>query len=307
MSGAVAKMNSPVTIYEVGPRDGIQSIEHRVRLRDKVRLVLTLFTSGLRDIEVGSFMNPDRVPNMADSGLVFKAVKHLPCNLSVLVPNAEGIRRAKEVGATKLNIFFSPCDKFNRANYGQSYDAIVGHYREALEDEAIPREDVRVYISMAFDCSLRELESAVLDALSLGSSVVLCDTAGTATPERVGAGVAEALRLTDDVALHLHQSRWLYANLRTGYDLGVRCFDSSIGGMGGCPFVEGSLANLPTERLVRWCAERDIECGVMLGDLSPALRWANRIKNPTRRHLLRSRLRRVWADVVAVRGHGGGA
>tara|TARA_R110000851_G_scaffold220568_3_gene373415 strand:+ start:74732 stop:75559 length:828 start_codon:yes stop_codon:yes gene_type:complete len=265
-----------VTLYEVGPRDGLQVLSHIVDRQVKVDLVRGLVDAGLTKIEVGSFVHPKLVPNMADSGDVFKEVKDLDAELGVLVPNNRGISRAKDAGATKFNIFYSPTNSFNIANHGKTYQEVVDHYYDSLW--VTPKEDVRVYLSMAFNSNDDELHLAMKDAVALGSSVVLCDTDGQATPANISKGIAIAHSYTKSIALHLHSSADMMDNVEMAYKMGVREFDCSIGGMGGCPFVKGSMANLATEKMVQWCNERGIETGINLEALKPVLEIVKVIK-----------------------------
>lgn len=269
-------MNKAIRIYEVGPRDGIQVMQHIVDTDLKVKLIESLVKANLKDIEVGSFVHPKLVPNMADSAEVYEKISHLDGNFGVLVPNGKGLSRAQESGAKMFNVFFSPVASFNIANHGKTYDEVFEQYYIALKD--IPRDRVRVYLSMSFHATKKQMHKAMKDALMLGDKVVLCDTDGKATSEQFYHTIRRALEHTDNVAIHLHQSTKLMQNVATAYDMGITEFDCSIGGMGGCPFVEGSKANLATEDLVQWCKERNIPCDV--GDLSQALEIVSKIKQP---------------------------
>ena len=270
-------MNPSISIYEVGPRDGIQIFKELIPMDVKVALITALAEGGLTNIEMGSFVHPKLVPNMADSDELFKQVAHLDVNLGVLVPNHRGIKRAISVGAINLNIFFSPINSFNLANHGKTYEEVVQHYYEALE--GIAKENVRVYLSMAFHADKQQMDKAMKDATTLGCKVVLCDTDGTATNEQIYHSIRRAQVWTKQIALHLHNSSQMFQHITTAYALGVHEFDSSIGGMGGCPFVEGSMANLPTEDLVAWCDEQGITCNINLEDLEPALAIVKKIKD----------------------------
>ena len=280
-----------IRIFEVGPRDGIQSLKHPVSPNEKVELIEALSKSGLTDIEVGAFVHPKWVPNMADSDSVFTLVKHLPSNLSVLVPNKRGLDRAKSVGADLFNIFFSPNDVFNVANYGRKLEEILDEYRKAFED--IPARNVRVYISMAFCSEEPDLTYAIKSALELGDKIVLCDTDGIATPQMIGEAVEIAYRQTDCIALHLHHSPFLFDNVQAAIDHGIKEFDTSIGGLGGCPFIPGSGANLATEDLVAWCHEKDIDCGIEYELLKDAVLLAGWIKSPKRTTKIRRKMRKA--------------
>ena len=264
------------SIYEVGPRDGLQSVDTITATAHKVELINRIAEVGIRNIEVGAMVNPDRVPNMADSELVFTRVKDLDCNLGVLVPNKRGVQRAKSVGVEKFNIFFSPSNYFNINNFGRNLTNIFAEYCDALND--IRKENVRVYVSTAFGCPMmgKIPDDAMRHTLewadSLGSNIVMCDTVGKANPSLIH----EKMRLTDTIdakiSFHLHHGRRrgrMLDNLSAAFDCGVTQFDSSIGGMGGCPFIPGSGGNLATEQLVFWGQEQGLDCGVSLHDLQP--------------------------------------
>ena len=281
-----------ISIFEVGPRDGIQNLKHEIKSAEKIELVRLLEDAGLTDIEVTSFVHPKRVPNMADAEEVFTAVRlnsSYSVKHSVLVPNKRGIDRAKAVGATNFNIFFSPNSDFNRENYGLTLEQIIAGYEEALE--GVPTSDVRVYVSMAFGGCIEELYDAIETGLRFGDKIVLCDTEGDATPFDIALALDIAHDLTRNIAMHLHVGRHLWTNIDTAYLHGVREFDASIGGLGGCPFVPKSGANLATEDLVQWAEERNIPCAVCAETLKPAVELANRIKNPTLRIALTNKVR----------------
>lgn len=270
--------NSSIKIYEVGPRDGIQIMPHVVGRKLKRELIESLVSAGLTDIEVGSFVHPKLVPNMADSDKLFEEISHLSAHMGVLIPNHKGLDRAMKVGAEHFNIFYSPISSFNTANHGKTYNEVLSHYRNSLTK--VSPEQVRVYLSMAFSASRDELEKAVKDGLELGSTIVLCDTDGTASQDQIYTTVKITQKITKNIALHLHSSTRMMGHVEMAYEhLGIREFDCSIGGMGGCPFVEGSQANLATEVMVQWCDERGIHTGVDLNALQPALDIVKKIKS----------------------------
>ena len=238
-------MSCDFSVYEVGPRDGLQALEWPISLQQKVKLISLLHEAGLHDIEVGSFVHPDVIPNMADSGPLFEIVSSINPDFSVLVPNLKGFERARTVGARKFNIFLSPDEQFNHRNLGCNLEAALDEYRAMLVDVA--REDVRVYVSMAFACPVEKLEECVSHIEDLGSTIVLSDTDGRASPDSLRQGIGTVRR--SEVAIHLHQGTddaRMENNLTMAFDCGVRQFDSSIGGLGGCPFVVGSRGNLAT-------------------------------------------------------------
>jgi len=287
-----------IRIFEVGPRDGLQNLPHVPSTEDKIELIKLLRDAGLTRIEVASFVHPKAVPNMADAEDVCNAFDN-KTGFSVLVPNKRGLDRAMECGMTQFNIFYSPMNSFNLANYGLTQEQILANYETALE--GVSKDSVRVYISEAFEAPIEDLVIAVKAGLKFGNRIVLCDTKGTADPFQIATSVRATRYLTKSISLHLHHGQHLMDNVSTGYELGVREFDASIGGLGGCPFVQGSGANLATEDLVKWCEQQDIYCGVNYADLKKARKLAHKIKNPTLRiaaknkyNEAKNRFKAVW-------------
>jgi hydroxymethylglutaryl-CoA lyase len=263
------------SVYEVGPRDGLQSADTITPTRHKVEMIERISKAGIRDIEVGAMVNPDKVPNMADSAAVYRQISYLRDNhnLGMLVPNKIGVERAKKVGVNKFNVFFSPSDYFNVNNFGRTLSSIFTNYCTALQ--GIPKQDVRVYLSTAFGCPMigdipnEAMQKAINWADSLGSTIVLCDTVGKANPMLI-ADTINKIDVQANLALHLHhgpRKNRMFDNLSAGFDCGITQFDSSIGGMGGCPFILGSGGNLATEELVMWGEKENLDCGVTIEDI----------------------------------------
>ena len=267
-----------VKIYEVGPRDGLQALSHFVDTATKIELINTLYNAGLNDIEETSFAHPRLVPQMADAEDVFSGG-------SVLVMNKRGYERAKSVGAKKINIVFSPCEEFNKRNLGKSRDELYGEYSSFMGE--VDKEDVRVYLSMAFGSpyggavNFDLMKECIHDAKMFGNTVVFADTVGVGSTEAVAMFANMALEMNMTPALHLHHTGdeeraidLVYA----GINHGIREFDSSIGGLGGCPFAEESGANLSTETLVRYLNGWGCDTGIHQDDLIPALRIVSDIR-----------------------------
>jgi hydroxymethylglutaryl-CoA lyase len=256
------------TVYEVGPRDGLQSLSHVIPVENRVELIHMLAAAGLKNIEAGSFVNPERVPTMADTDEVLLRCVKVDAQLSALVPNARGMRDARAVGVERFNVFFSADEEFNLLNLGKTREQAVEDFAVMLF--GVPKEHVRVYVSLAFSSPLDEVADAVADAETLGGTVVLCDTEGRASPDSVRQVVGLSGGRT---ALHLHHGRegWrMFENIAVAYDSGIREFDASIGGLGGCPFVLGSRGNLDTSELVAWGIREGLDCGIELEALEPA-------------------------------------
>lgn len=278
-------------IYEVGPRDGLQSHDTITPTAVKVELIEEIAMSGIRKIEVGSLVHPDKVPNMADSDILFKQLPHLQydCELAMLVPNKQGVERAKKIGVENFNVFFSPSESFNMNNHGKMSSQVFTEYCTSLD--GIPKENIRVYLSCMFGCPYvgkvrqEQMEKSLRWADSLGSTIVLSDTIGSADPSLIRnvVDLTRGMGITSNLALHLHhgpRKNRMFDNLSTAFDLGIRQFDSSIGGMGGCPFVPGSGGNLSTEDLVKWANEEGLDCGVKPEDLGTVTKYVeNKIKH----------------------------
>tara|TARA_R110002110_G_scaffold190715_3_gene398882 strand:- start:259 stop:1113 length:855 start_codon:yes stop_codon:yes gene_type:complete len=271
-----------ITIYEVGPRDGLQTIKKLVPTRTKRALINALRSAGLRSIETVSFAHPLHVPQMADAEQVFDGEG------AALVMNQRGMDRALKSGVTHFNIVFSPSNEFNLRNLGCELKEAILRYAKMLD--GTPKANVRVYISCFFGCpyegemSMSKRIKVIQAAKLFGDTVVLADTVGVGTQHEVevGAGICDKVGIK--AALHLHhradREEHALSLVRKGIECGITEFDASIGGLGGCPFVEGSPGNLSTESLVRWLAFHGHDCGVSIDDLANAKRIALSIAEP---------------------------
>ena len=267
------------TVYEVGPRDGLQNLKQFIPTEIKKGLIDELYKAGLTHIEETSFAHPKYVPQMADAESVFERG-------SVLVMNQRGLDRALSVGAEKINIVFSPCEKFNMKNLGKTKSELITMYYTMLN--GIPKENIRVYISMAFGSpytgviSPKMMQLCIKDAKILGKTVVLSDTVGVATREEVSLWTDMIKENNLKPAIHIHHNgdeQKALQTVRHALFEGITEIDSSIGGLGGCPFVEESGANLSTETLVRHLNAWGFDCGITEKKLRPALKIVREIKN----------------------------
>jgi hydroxymethylglutaryl-CoA lyase len=265
-----------VSVYEVGPRDGIQGLEQPVSTETKIQLINALYNAGLENIEETSFAHPRLVPQMADAEDVYQKG-------SVLVMNKRGYDRAMAVGAEKINIVFSPCETFNMNNMGKTRSEIVLMYKTFMK---IPKENVRVYISMAFGSPYSGSVSPIMmknclnDAKMFGDTVVFADTIGTGSRNEVSLWAEMAIMKGLKPALHLHHKNneeKALSLVKMGLINGIKEFDSSIGGLGGCPFTENSGSNLSTESLVRHLNAWGFDCGLVEEDLQVASVIASRL------------------------------
>ncbi len=277
-------MSDAVTVVEVGPRDGLQNEAAVVPAADKVRLIERLADAGLSVVEATSFVSPKAVPQLADADEVLAAVHRRPgARYPVLVPNMRGLERALAAGADAIAVFTAASDEFTRANIGMTIAESLLAFAPVLQRAQAEGMWTRGYISTAFGCPY---SGAVQPAVVAGVAAALrglgCgeisvgDTIGVGRPEQVPE-VVEAVTAAvpvEELALHLHDTGGLaLENVAAGLDTGVRIFDSSAGGLGGCPFAPGAPGNLSTEALVSFLHDRGHETGVDVEAVREAGAW----------------------------------
>ena len=277
-------MSDPVTVVEVGPRDGLQNEAAVVSASDKVRLIERLADADLPVVEATSFVSPKAVPQLADADEVLPAVRRRQgVRYPVLVPNVRGLDRALAAGADAIAVFTAASDEFTRANIGMTIAESLLAFAPVLQRAHAEGIWTRGYISTAFGCPYSgavqpEVVAGVAAALrGLGcGQISIGDTIGVGQPEqvpRVVGAVAGSVPV-EEIALHLHDTGGLaLENVAAGLDSGVRIFDSSAGGLGGCPFAPGAPGNLSTEALVGFLLERGHETGVDLEAVRETGAW----------------------------------
>jgi isopropylmalate/homocitrate/citramalate synthase len=274
-----------VRIVEVGPRDGLQNEPADISTDAKVHYVDLLSAAGFGWIEVTSFVHPRAVPRMADADVVFRSIQKKPgVRYVALVPNPRGLERALAAGVTDLALFVAATESFSRANINRTIDQSLEDAREVV-DRARPRGvNVRAYISVVFGCpyegtvtpaQVRRVAERLFD---LGvDEVVLGDTIGVATPADVRRVMAALLELAplERWGMHFHDTRGIaVANVMASLDLGLRKFDSSAGGLGGCPFAgPGAAGNLATEDLLYLLDGLNVRHGVDLDGVIAASQY----------------------------------
>jgi hydroxymethylglutaryl-CoA lyase len=272
-----------VKIVEVGPRDGLQNEAASIATAAKVAFVDALSAAGHQAIEVSAFVSPKWVPQMADAAEVFAAIARRPVTrYSALVPNLAGLTRAIEARADGIAIFAAASEAFSRKNINQGIDASLDTYRAVCEAATNAGLPVRAYVSTAFGCPFEgaidpAAVARVAEALvEMGAyEVSVSDTIGIGHPGQVPSVVAAvAARIPmDKIALHFHDTRGTaLANVLTALHLGVSVFDSSAGGLGGCPYAPGATGNLATEDLLYMLDGLGIETGVRLEGVVKASR-----------------------------------
>ncbi|WP_448580566.1 hydroxymethylglutaryl-CoA lyase [Thermaurantiacus sp.] len=279
-----------VLVSEVGPRDGLQSIDRVMPTAAKLAWIDALAAAGVREIEVGSFVPARLLPQLADTGEVVRAIKarHPALHVAVLVPNAKGAEAAIAAGADKLTLPLSASETHSlknlRRTHAQLFEEVarIVDLLSALPDGKRPQFEGA--ISTAFGCTLEgEVPDARVVALAeklvaLGCDEVgLSDTSGYANPaqvRRLVRAVHDAIGPGRMTGLHLHNTRGLgLANVVAGLEVGITTFDSSQGGLGGCPFAPGASGNIVTEDLVFMLESMGLRTGIDLAPLMVARRF----------------------------------
>lgn len=273
-------MMPDIHIVDVSARDGLQNEPNAAALSadDKAAYILLLVKAGLKRIEAGSFVRPAAVPAMANSGEVAEKLKAVQAQypnivFSYLVPNVKGLERAIAVGAREVAIFLAVSEKFAKANINApSVDQSFADIRPVVGAANAAGMRVRGYLSTVFgydDLPFSPVEVARRSSqlLQMGCfEVSLGDTTGIGTPEQVEALVAalkaEGVPLAR-VAMHFHDTFGnAIRNVDRSYALGIRTFDASTGGLGGCPYANSPKGNLAMEDLVAWCRQRGLDCAI---------------------------------------------
>jgi hydroxymethylglutaryl-CoA lyase len=272
-----------VLISEVGPRDGLQSIERRMATADKCAWIDALHAAGLREIEVGSFVPAALLPQMADVAEVVRHARTLPgLTVLALVPNLRGATAALAAGVHKLTVPVSASAAHSLANVRRTREQMVEEVRAiaALRAQSAPQVGLDIGISTAFGCTLQGRVDED-EVIRLAEALVaagadecgLSDTTGMANPAQVRRLFTRLRTAVGEHAgaAHLHNTRGLgLANCLAAYDVGVRSFDASLGGLGGCPFAPGASGNVVTEDLVFMFEAMGVATGVDLPRLMAA-------------------------------------
>ena len=287
--------NETVRIYEVGPRDGLQNEQRSIPTAAKLRFVELLAEAGLREIEATSFVAPRAVPQLADADELMRSLdRHPGLRYPVLVPNQRGMERAMAAGADAIAVFTAASDAFTERNIGMSIAESLVTFAPVLETARRHGFWTRGYVSTAFGCPFTGAVApeAVVDValrlLDLGvHELSIGDTIGVAVPSDVRAvvGALTAAGIPGDrLAMHFHDTRGTaLANAAAALELGIRCFDASAGGTGGCPYAPGAAGNLPTEDLVYLLDRMGFAHGVQLDALLAAARYlASTLDRPLR-------------------------
>ncbi len=282
-----------VTIYEVGPRDGLQNEAAVVPVAVKAELVRRLVAAGLPVVETTSFVHPRWVPQLADAAELLEELGDLTVPAPVLVPNERGLDRALEAGVRHVAVFASATQTFAEKNLASSLEGQLAMFEPVVTRALDAGLDVRAYVSMCFGdpwegaVPLEQVVRVGRQLLDLGATQLsLGDTIGVGTAGHVGAlldAFGEAGTGPEHLALHFHDTYGqALANVHAGLRHGVTTFDASAGGLGGCPYAESATGNLATEDLVWFLDGLGIQHGVDLDAVVATTAWmARELGKPT--------------------------
>ena len=280
-------MNDSVTLVEVGPRDGLQNEKLKLGASVKIELIERLANCGIPVVEAGSFVSPRWVPQMADSEAVLTGLKPLPgTRYPVLVPNMAGFERAINAGATEIAVFTAASESFSKRNTNCSINDSLTRLEPVIERARTTGIRVRGYVSCVLGCPYEgeidpkavtdvcsRLMNMAVDEISLG------DTIGTGTPAVANAlvnAVAELVPI-EKLAVHFHDTYGqALANILACLDAGIRTIDSSVAGLGGCPYANGATGNVATEDVVYMLHGLGLATGIDLGALAKTGDWISK-------------------------------
>jgi hydroxymethylglutaryl-CoA lyase len=273
-----------VLVCEMGPRDGLQNEHGVVSTADKVRYIDLLSVSGLRFIEATSFVSPKAIPQLADAEEVFTRIRKRPgVRYAALTPNLKGLQRAKAAGADAVAVFTAASEAFTRRNINMTIDESIETFRDVVRNAKENAIWVRGYVSTAFGSPFGDEVSPGMVAgvcrrlLDLGcDEISVGDTIGVGVPSQVDEMVPMLLREIpiEKLAFHFHDTRGTaLANVYAALQHGIAIFDSSSGGLGGCPYAPGATGNLGTEDLLYMLGGMGIETGVDLARVRDASRF----------------------------------
>jgi hydroxymethylglutaryl-CoA lyase len=278
-----------VEIVEVGPRDGLQNLPFYVETEKKVQLIRLLAQSGIKAMETTSFVHPKAIPQFRDAAETVAGVKGTPgLKIVALVPNLLGAQRALAAGVQELSFVFSVSLSHNRNNVNKTPEESLEELKRIFDLPGMETQwTLRVNLATAFGCPFEGIlpDDLVYEytdrVVRIGAKVIaLADTVGYGNPAQVRRIVAVSLRQYPDrhFLIHLHNTRGLgLANALAAYEAGLRTFDSSIGGLGGCPYAPGATGNISTEDLVFMFESMGVKTGIRFPQLFRASNYLREI------------------------------
>jgi len=274
-----------IQINEVGPRDGLQSSDAMLSVEERYTLIRALEKSGINSIEIGSFVSPTSVPSMIGTDELFKKLNN-QANYSVLIPNLKGFDLAYKNNVKEICLVLCVTDSMNRKNINKTVDESIKEFKQIIKKARATGIRSKCYISVAFHCPYDgKVDSGhVIDIvnkiISFGiDEIVIADTIGHANPSEVS-NLLKSLLINSNTkfSAHFHDTKDLgLANVCASLEQGLSKFDSSIGGLGGCPFAPGSKGNLSTEDLVQMLHKMNLNTGINLDSLMKTSELASRL------------------------------
>lgn len=291
-----------VTINEVGPRDGFQNVQRFIPTQDKITIIESLIEAGIKNFELTSFVSPKAIPQLADAsevcGTIIAKYGDRICG-SALVPNLRGAQAAWDAGIREIACVISVSASHNRANINRTHDESIADLAKMLE--SLPAMKVRVDLATAFACPFEgwvppQAVAALAERIhQLGiRQFVLADTIGVATPNQVYELSTHMQQILPDTdfSLHIHDTRGMgLSNTLAGLMAGITKFETSIAGLGGCPFAPGAAGNTATEDIVNMLSGMKLSTGVDLKKLIEAVRLVEeKVDTPVNSHMAKSKL-----------------
>lgn len=281
-----------VTIFEMGPRDGLQNEAAMIATADKVRLVDMLTDAGFSKIEVASFVSPKWVPQMADGADVLAAIARAPgVAYTALTPNLKGFERAVASNVDEIAIFGSASEGFSHSNLGRGRVAALEMFAPVAEAARAQGVKMRGYVSCVVECPFdgpvapKDVADAVAAMLAMGCyEVSLGDTIGRGTPDSIAAMLDAVLAIADPhhLAGHYHDTNnRALESIAVSLDKGLTTFDAAVGGLGGCPYAPGAKGNVATEAVVEMVEARGLSTGIDHAKLAKAATFAKTLRDMT--------------------------
>ncbi len=294
-----------IKIVEVGPRDGLQNEKTILTTEDKFKFISLLSNSGLKNIEVTSFVKATAIPQMADAielyNMVQTQLNHQKINFPCLVPNIQGYEVAKKLGVKEIALFSATSDSFTKKNVNASVEETFSRMQEVAQEALKDGMRIRGYVSTAFGCpyegtmDVSKLLHVTDRFFKLGIyEVSVGDTIGVATPAQVRSFIKQLKSSFDlnKLAMHFHDTRGMaLANILVSLEEGISTFDSSAGGLGGCPYAKGATGNVATEDVWYLLQSMGCETGIDIAKLAEASQFIlEKINRPTESKFLRAYL-----------------
>lgn len=288
-------MSAFVEIFEVGPRDGLQNEPVMIATEDKIALVDLLSAAGFKRIEVASFVSPKWVPQMSDSAAVMAGIaRNEATSYAALTPNMKGFEAARAARADEIAVFASASEGFSKANLNATREEALERFRPVLAAAKTDGLPVRGYVSCVTDCPFdgatdpSDVAQTAADLLGIGCyEISLGDTIGRGTPDKVAAMLRAVLDVAsaDQIAGHFHDTGGhALENIKVSLDHGVRIFDASVGGLGGCPYAPGAAGNVATEDVFAMLKSLGYDTGLSLEQVTKAAVFARGLRGANVRH-----------------------